>query len=157
MQLLLKTPSIASCFHSPLDCCLLMISLIPFSIGVWSGYCASISPIHAHAVCTTCEPVGCSMYIPCSQDCLLCQWRGFPLSKVHRVPYSSRSILHHFSALIEKTRSPFWHARCSRMSRLYLQDFPMQTCLQRWNIFPNSRTSCRLVAEHFWYIGLPCL
>jgi hypothetical protein len=49
-QLLLKTPSMPSCSHSPLDCCLDMISLTAFSIGALSGYPASINAITTQAV-----------------------------------------------------------------------------------------------------------
>lgn len=70
-QLLLNTPSIASCIHSPFFCCRAMINysvlvkalrngagcdfhtLMPLSIGALSGYAEFINAIHAHAVLTT--------------------------------------------------------------------------------------------------------
>ena len=50
--LLLNTPSIPSCNHSPFLCCLPIINLTARSIGARSGYSATIKPMIAQLVMT---------------------------------------------------------------------------------------------------------
>lgn len=66
-HVLLNMPSMASWSHSPLGCCLAIMSRMAFSIGFMSGYSAESKPMTAYAVCTTWDPLGCSMYLICRQ------------------------------------------------------------------------------------------